>query len=444
MTATYLSSAMFPAPFEGETVYSIFARRHVLTSNAADGPPDGPELTTTRSSRHHAVPTGMDWLTAASNHMLTSTEDDLRKRTLLGPYLTLLTTARRDNLLKACRESGSGARARTLAGLNKNSEPARLLKSCPTCIKEQRDAEGTSYWLASLQLPGVWLCPAHRRVLQYDRNSSRMPGWRLPHHVQRTAKSPHVGPDVVRAHTAIQGCILWIAQCDRLDVAVLRTMLRVRLQRNGLCRSELKWQIGELEHIDQLARESLRVVTAPDIAQINGSAWLRGLLDDPRQYNPLIWSMAMSFAGPVAPQDLTAEYRDALSRAPARQLFNPLARSARRAAAPSFLYEAFGTADTKKDAAEIAGVTPGELDGWLRKDPLLSVHWRDSRTSRRTEAALSTLRLFLERSPSCLRIDALRACSREYRWLEKHAPTRLEAMLPAATNHISRQLPLAF
>jgi hypothetical protein len=430
-----------PLPCARETIFSLAARTQKLNSGSGVSTVGRAMFGCSNAHCYPAVPVGLGRLETISGGVLEATYETVRDRSLLAPFLPLLPSERRAALLAACTTS-DGAHAQTRSGLNRFPVTLRLMKFCRGCMQEQL-TNGLSYWVTNHQYPGAWVCRAHGQVLEYV-DAKEAPAWPLPEDCTQLAVQPQAAVATQLIYLKVQGAIDWMSGRRHVHTAALQVMLRLRLRRAGLVRSELKWRTSESKHVAKLAQGYYANCQAPDVAALNQTDWLATALAEHRHYYPLTWAMALAFTGEVDPACLTSEYEDALARKRDADLFDAHSRSARRQSAPAPLYAAFTTADYKRDAMYASGLSEHEVNSWLRSDPALKKHWEDHLKCRRHQVSVEQIRTYLGANPAARRVDVLRSRNRAYRWLEANDPSRLSKLLPPPFSHLARQQDLGF
>lgn len=438
-----ISKACFPTPNAGETIGSIAARYHFQFGSRHVE--DTSRLLFGYRSAHlnHECPVGLSRLSLLSSGRVDATEKTLRERTALGAYLALLPQSRRDDLVRLCAGSQAPAKAQAVAGLNRYNESLGLLKFCPDCLQQQLTDRGYSYWSASHQWPGVWLCLVHKRPLHFFVAANRkLRRWSLPDQTLTIATEPLMSVTHSLQVLRLQSVVAWLATRRSVESSGLQTVLKLRLRLGGFIRSELKISDVEASHLNAYARRTYESSPYPDIAKLNSRDWMRALLSDKRHYNPLSWAAALALHGSCDEQELSAEYNDAVERLEDRGLFDEWRDGPRRVTAPRILYGCFGQALRKNQAIYLSGLTSSEVDHWLRRDPSLKRHWHASLHDRRKLASVEEIKAYAVAYPRCRRIDVLRNCRSSYRWLEANYPSELSKILPPVQDKYSPQLPL--
>lgn len=430
----------FPAPEQDETIFSVCARLHRLRGGA-------PAQTCTRlglrgGHTHPSVPAGLERMQSLSRGLIGADEATLRSRTVLRAFLPLMPHERRIATIAACRSNAGAATATARAGLNRYTHSRSLLKFCPICAAMDDERVGVAYWRTSHQLPGAWICVEHGMVLRYVEHQTRRSGWLLPCDVPPAV--PQVTVSGQLKLLGLQRVIEWLCGQYKVEPVHLQIMLRQRLRRAGLCRSELKWHQAEVDHLARLAADYCSDLDVPDIRQLNATDWLTPLFHESRHYDPLTWALAMSWTGDTRPDLLAAEYQAAAARKPQADLFDSYSRVCRRTSAPEDLYRAFAHADRKAEAVSASGLSEFEVDSWLRRDSGLKPFWESQRRRARRLSAEEEVRAYLLDNPGARRVDVLRGVPSAFRWLERHDRSLLEGLLPPPIDGFARQRSLTF
>jgi hypothetical protein len=439
-----VSSADFPTPLDGETINSIASRCHARWGWRRDADTSQVLFGYSTAHRNWWCPAGLLAFSLNSSGRVLANEQTLRERTLLGPFLPLIPAPRRSELLKLACAPGTAAKVRAISGLSRHVESSGLLKACPACIEEQLAECGYSHWSSFLQWPGVWICPLHKQVLAYASLPSRKRTcWILPHQINANLSKNLTVSDTLQM-LRLQDVMAWIGAQRSLEPAWLLAMVKLRLRTAGFLRSELKVSSVEADHIVICAQRRYSTVSQPDIERLSSHLWMETLLHEKRHYNPLTWAAALALEGSCAPETLTLEYREAIARTPQQDLFGSWRDAPRRTIAPQLLYDAFTKAVRKGDAVCLSQLTVSEVDRWLRRDSGLAKHWRSCIIHRRMVESRNAILSYVAAHPGCKRVDVLRSCLRDYRWLEENDPAALVTLLPPVLAKFSRQLSLDF
>ncbi|MFZ4288016.1 TniQ family protein [Variovorax sp. HJSM1_2] len=435
--------AFFPHLYSCETVYSVCSRFHFVTQCGSPRETALLLFGDANARLYTDVPSCLQHLQIASAGAIQATEQFLRQHSGLAAYLALMLPASRIALVQACQK-GPPSIARARSGLNRYVGPQSVLKLCLVCAHHQLDADGVTFWAAHHQVPGVWMCDEHDVALSFAEvpqlESKR---WILPQHVLVSAVQPQFS-DLERSKMRrLKAVVQWMSLNHHLDTAILQVLLKDRLREAGQCDSELKWRTGEKKHLVKQLHQYACDLHTPDVQRLHSATWPEKLLSsDSRHYDPLTWSIALSWFGDVTQDGLANAYFNARARKPARDMFDALPHRERRVSAPARIYRALEQCDLKKSALGNGHITAYEIDRWLRHDPDLKKAWQRAMRQRTKANRVLEIKTFLASHPEALRVDILKACHCAYRWLETNDPDQLQRLLPWITPRHSRQLRL--
>lgn len=433
-----MRAAFFPSIKSDETVYSICARIAQLPAGVTGNEEFDAHLATCDAPRHIAVPSGLDCLKQVSDGAICATERTLRKRTMLGPYLPLMSHQKRQTLLQACRLCGNSDSALVKAGLNRYPL-CDVLKWCRACAEETRKADGFTYWSVDHQLPGTWLCERHQLPLSYVSRPGRDSSWVLPHHCEAQGKAAAPPSETSMRVDHVREVVEWIATRSSLDLRILEVMLRRRLRESGLCRSEFKIKTLELLRLEQVARSCFAKAAAPDIAFINEKAWITAVLRDRRQSNPLIWSMALGFIGETGRPCLDIEYMEAATCEVEPDFSGGKVQRTRERESDLI---ALRKENLNSCAACHLRLPRQPSSQWLPKDENLRRYWQRNLMAMSREGAINEIRMYLQVNPSARRAIVFENCPSSVRWLERHDRPTLDELVQPADHSWKPQLSL--
>lgn len=150
----------FPAPYEDELVYSLFARffarsGYLAYRFAAEGLFENP---LTKPDLEF-----IDRLTPAAYHALErigSWEDIVIDHTMYKYYSRFLPLHRRKDAYDAIMEH-NGKYHDYLCMPKSNACTPRYLRYCPLCVADDRQQHGETYWHRLHQMHGINICPIH-------------------------------------------------------------------------------------------------------------------------------------------------------------------------------------------------------------------------------------------------------------------------------------------
>lgn len=153
---------LFPTPYPGESLYSVFCRYHIRSGNCSDQDTirqlfgrylalNSTLLTPYRlnyAERWYAPSTGITrWKLMTGNSAY--------------PYYSLFNwTWRKKSFTEI--SSGCSTSPRTTALLSRNVSSKTFLCYCPECAREDRLLYGETYWHILPQINGVEYCPRHK------------------------------------------------------------------------------------------------------------------------------------------------------------------------------------------------------------------------------------------------------------------------------------------
>ncbi|MEG3169872.1 TnsD family Tn7-like transposition protein [Sphingomonas sp. LB3N6] len=155
--------AFFPAPRDGELLYSVLARHSRWSV-------DGPKATMDALFGNAAVIASIDLpnrLAALARHLPPALSvDNLIERHTLAPYYLAFAPSKIRQAVRVGMK-GDGASLHLSAGLAAfRAGRVTRLRFCPECIGDMRDRWGSPHWRRDHQLPGVLVCPKHGTLLR--------------------------------------------------------------------------------------------------------------------------------------------------------------------------------------------------------------------------------------------------------------------------------------
>jgi transposase-like protein len=155
----------FPTPYPDELLYSVFARYHVRSGNTS------PKITTEELFGTRSIRSVWD-LPANLNILLKRLgpfwkPDDLIMKHTLFPYYASFLLPKQAKKVKESMYTSKGSTIHSRIGVNaSNVKQKTNLWNCNECIQEDMDTFGETYWHRIHQLPGVFICPKHEKVLE--------------------------------------------------------------------------------------------------------------------------------------------------------------------------------------------------------------------------------------------------------------------------------------
>lgn len=164
----------FPEFYEGELLYSVFARYHVRSGHMSQTEtmrtlfgPNGIYKNATPE-----LPNQLSFLHGQVNHFKGGTIEKWIHEHTFFPYYTAFTNEQirkkvydlmvegAPNGVSLIRLTGSGAA---------NIRSSKYFRYCPRCLQEDISVHGESYWRVMHQLPSVLVCPIHEVPLHNSR-----------------------------------------------------------------------------------------------------------------------------------------------------------------------------------------------------------------------------------------------------------------------------------
>lgn len=131
----------------------------------------------------HSLPSGIGYFARLSPSTLGLTPDIIAKHTIAPQLVATRANPLRDATYRAMEGKHAGTLKARLGLLASGFGGALPLKACPVCVAEDTSIGGFSYWHATQQLPGVWICSKHRTLLHVStimRSGEARYTWILP------------------------------------------------------------------------------------------------------------------------------------------------------------------------------------------------------------------------------------------------------------------------
>lgn len=155
----------FPTLYPDELLYSAFARYHVRSGNTS------PKITTEELFGKRTIRSVWD-LPANLVTLLERMDSDwnveklIFNHTMYSYYAAFLQPSQAEQVKQSMKD-GKGGTIHTRIGVSASNVKIKTkLWMCSTCIKEDINAYGETYWRRVHQAPGVFLCPKHETVLE--------------------------------------------------------------------------------------------------------------------------------------------------------------------------------------------------------------------------------------------------------------------------------------
>jgi len=156
---------VLPIPYPDELLYSVITRYHLRTNN------ESPKWTFREIyGTENVIPT-IDLSShleafARRSELQGMSADDWIDRHTFFPYYAPFLPKDRANRLRTLMKSSDGSSIHALVGITA-STIGRLntLRLCPSCYEQDIQRYGEPYWHRIHQLPGVYICHGHQKIL---------------------------------------------------------------------------------------------------------------------------------------------------------------------------------------------------------------------------------------------------------------------------------------
>lgn len=159
--------SIFPTPYPDETLYSVICRYDVLTGrDSFRGTSE--ELFGRRTNLTSEIPQCIGSLVKCLPARAGLSAEYFIQNTTMFPYFKPFISKERDSVFREymTAEVGSGEGKYFSLGIGKLRYPKNThLKFCEECWQEDVKKYGEPYWHRVHQIPGVLVCPIHKRVL---------------------------------------------------------------------------------------------------------------------------------------------------------------------------------------------------------------------------------------------------------------------------------------
>ncbi|MFG0268665.1 TnsD family Tn7-like transposition protein [Pseudomonas sp. zjy_14] len=170
----------FPAVFPDETLHSVLSRYARLCGGGSRKAVFAGERAAVSFTQNVAFPTRLsDLVELLPRGTELSVTEIIKRHTVLPYYAPFLSSEQLQYAQASMAGCGKGLMLKL--GVNASRiEAASRVRLCPACVSEDILHVGAAYWHRVHQLPGVLVCPHHRRVLNlvspnwYGRNSRQL------------------------------------------------------------------------------------------------------------------------------------------------------------------------------------------------------------------------------------------------------------------------------
>ena len=425
----------FPAPFPGETIFSVCARFHGLSAIKRPALTGVLLLGARRASSKRCVPVGLSTLMQCLPGMFSSAQELLQQHTHAALYLRFMTQDQRVRCTNACLSSHHQRERLPFSWASSNFERQHPLRFCPRCAMADEEEHGRAYWHLNHQLPGVWVCTKHLQPLLIESSSRFNNGWALP------SLSNSLLPSVVQAKSmdfflGLSDTVARLCGSTQANLETLRNHLCLELEQAGVTQAgralnETKLRQWLSIHLDTLGPASLDMFDAFDSQR--GTDAVSGVLGKRLAQHPFRWALL------IACLRLEGAQMDPIVLALHRPCQRPLPgfKNCSVSASPHMAFDAVSSGEEIRAIANQAGVSRSVVQRWL-EDPEVHQVWHLARWGKTRERHLASIREALISEPPSRHALRVRA-SAAYQWFQKNEPAVLETLLPA---RMVLQLPL--
>lgn len=299
----------FPVPFPDETLHGVLSRYCRLAGLASFSALKEFNTGKAHFAKATALPCGIDELARLIPASAGLTTEALVFNHTMLSYFRPFLPAPQGTL--ACSQMAYGTSqglALRLGIVASTLTRFQRIRYCAECVRTDDERFGQAYWHRVHQLPGVWICPIHRRVLtvadpHWCRSRNGTPFLPDDDAVRRNASMPQIDSQTIPElyHLAVLSESLLNAGLGPLCPESMRKLFLSGCDEKGLCeRRRLK--------LDQLALVSESYFRRlPDEAEFSllssassavAPEWITKLLRKPRgSHHPMRYLLVMRMLG---------------------------------------------------------------------------------------------------------------------------------------------------
>ncbi|CAH1209625.1 hypothetical protein PAECIP111893_03079 [Paenibacillus plantiphilus] len=228
-----------PIPYTDELLYSVISRYHLRSNNTSPKWTLREVFGTDNVIPTIDLPSHLDALSRRSVSQALSVDEWINRHTFY-PYYAPFLPAKRAERVKGLMRSVDGSGIHALVGITASTiDRSDRLLLCPSCYDQDIQSFGEPYWHRIHQLPGVYFCLHHRRILHKltDPLSNRHGLNVLPisRHMFRSTPVIEVLPDklINRLSDIAEDIYLLVQQDELLALYDLRQVIHPRLAEKG-------------------------------------------------------------------------------------------------------------------------------------------------------------------------------------------------------------------
>lgn len=148
-----------------ETLFSWCSRYHYLAVNGLASATCLQLFGRRRQGVAHDLPSGITELAERARGSLGTASDIIRDRTILSFYAPFRSTELIADAVRRISGDGIDALKYRLGLLTSGLGAAHPLKTCASCMRDDRERFRVAYWHRVHQLPSTWFCPIHAEQL---------------------------------------------------------------------------------------------------------------------------------------------------------------------------------------------------------------------------------------------------------------------------------------
>lgn len=432
MSATaYLTSI-----YKDETLYSWCGAQHQFGNEKSEAKTAFVLLGHYHGIRQHDIPVGLSRLplfdqSTTQNSFLAA----LKNHTIGGYYWPFLDALKREKVVSNLSDVNNVFWKRTLLRVSRTKPVTHPLKWCPQCVLDDEMNCGRAYWHVAHQSPITTACHKHSVQLHIAKKASKR--WTLPGDDGREIKQTfHIDIAAATLNQAIPKINFVDTDSLRLSALLRLRELGVIISLNGVSHDRLLNWFGGTGVAKWCAGDSgLRVFS-------NGS-WLPNLLWRRRDSHPLCWPILWLALDWESSNIATMSFVDSangLRQDSDHQLLLEFTLQNSLYKAPAKTYEAFLSSSTYAEVMEKLNTSRADVTRWLEWDPSLRNAWRSHLRAQKQdlcEQMIHSVAASLEPDISISKMELL--CFNELRWMQKHAPQKLQVMLKSVAKRLSDQ-----
>lgn len=149
----------------GETLFSLCSRYHHIAGHRLPEQSCKALFGTQRAGSAHDVPAHVQALADRTHGALGTAREIILRRSLMAFYFPFHPAYQCENWLDQMSAGASPFLKAQLGLAASQFGAAHPLKACPMCMPSDAAEYGIAYWHVEHQLPGVVVCPVHRKTL---------------------------------------------------------------------------------------------------------------------------------------------------------------------------------------------------------------------------------------------------------------------------------------